>query len=525
MSLLTKFATVGGATMASRVLGFVREMLIASILGAGPVADAFYAAFRFPNLFRRLLAEGAFNSAFIPLFAKELEAGGREAAREFAESILSVLICVLLILTVAAIIAMPFLVDTIIAARFDPNSEKFAVTVELARVMFPYLLFMSLMAMFSGILNAFRRYFLAALAPVILNIVLIACLCTAMANGHGDTGTGRLLAWGVVLAGALQLALLIWGLARLPFSLRLRLPRITASVRRLLMLAAPVALTGGITQINLLIGQNIASAQGGAIAVLSFADRIYQLPLGVIGIAIGVVLLPELSRALLKERESGDHGESDRLQNRSLEFSMVLTLPAAVGLYLLADEIVKLLFERGAFSAQTTELTAAALAMFAWGVPAFVLIKVFTPAYFAREDMRSPMWFALVNAVANIVLSLALFASFGHVAIAIGTSTGGWLNTALLVLFLVRRRQFSPEAVTIKRLVAVVAASAIMAGLIIAATGWFGPLLHAQSFLIRLVSLSSLIGVAAICYFTVLTFTGGIERRLIARVIGRFAGK
>ena len=280
MSLVKKFASVGGATMASRVLGFAREAMIAALLGAGPVADAFYAAFRFPNLFRRLFAEGAFNSAFVPLFAKELEAGGKPAAREFAEQILSVLIIVLLLLSALALIFMPLLVGTIIAPKFAEDPEKFDLTVLLTRIMFPYLMAMSLVAMFSGILNAFRKYFLAAFAPVILNIVFITVLGLGWFVELTDTQLGQAMAWGVFASGLLQLGLLIYGIRKEGFPLSLRLPRLSPSVKRLLILAVPTAIAGGITQINLLVGQIIASAQAGGIAVMNYADRLIQFAAG-----------------------------------------------------------------------------------------------------------------------------------------------------------------------------------------------------------------------------------------------------
>ena len=274
MSLIRKFASVGGATSASRVLGFVREALIASVLGAGPVADAFYAAFRFPNLFRRLFAEGAFNSAFVPLFAKELEGEGQENAAKFAGEVFSVLTLVLLVLTILAIAFMPFLVATIIAPAFADTPEKFDLTTDLTRIMFPYLMAMSLVAMLSGILNSLRRYFVAAIAPVLLNVVLIGVLVSALVLDVSDPRVGVLLAIGVVVSGLLQLGLLVLGIKQSGFSFRPRRPRMSAKVNRLLVLAAPAALTGGIVQINLVVGQIIASAQDGAIALLSFADRV-----------------------------------------------------------------------------------------------------------------------------------------------------------------------------------------------------------------------------------------------------------
>ena len=517
MSLVKKFATVGGATGASRVFGFVREALIAAALGAGPITDAFYAAFRFPNLFRRLFAEGAFNTAFIPLFAKELEGGGAHAARRFAEDVLSVLIVVLIGLSALAVIFMPFLVNTIVAPGFSDTPDKFDLTVLLTRIMFPYLFCMSLVAMLSGILNSMRRYFLAAFVPVLLSLFMVAALVTAMALDVDGRTTGIWLSWSVFGSGVAQLGLLIWGIRREGFTLSLRMPRLTPDVKKLMVLMAPAMLTGGITQINLFVGQIIASAQDGAISLLNFADRINQLPLGVIGIAIGVVLLPELSRSL----KAGDFKDAEHLQNRSLEFALGLTLPAAVGLVLFAGPIVGLLYERGAFTPEMTAMTAAALAAFASGLPAYVLIKVFSPAYFARLDMKSPMWFSLVSVVVNISGSLLLFPFFGHIGIAAATAISGWINFALLAGVLWHRGDFRPSAETMRRIAMIVLASIAMGATVFGMHLALDSLLTSTSTLIRLLGVVLVIGVAAIIYFAIVIASGAVDRNQLLSVLRR----
>jgi putative peptidoglycan lipid II flippase len=519
MSIFKKFATVGGTTMMSRVLGFVREALIAATLGAGPVADAFYAAFRFPNLFRRLFAEGAFNSAFVPLFAKELEGGGREAARIFAEQVFSVLLLVLLVISALCMIFMPFLVGTVIAPRFADTPEKFDLTVTLTRIMFPYLAAMSLVAMFSGILNAFRRYFLAAFVPVLLNTVMIIAILIAMAGGADDEAYGVALAWGVFVAGLVQLAMIYHGVRRENFSIALKWPRPTPAVKRVLWLALPAAITGGITQINLLVGQIIASAQDGAIAVINYADRILQLPLSTIGIAIGVVLLPELARALKAE----DLHDAAALQNRSLEFGLGLTVPATVGLIVMPEPIVALLFERGAFTRETTEVTAAVLRAFALGLPAFVLIKIFQPGFYAREDMRTPMWFAGVGVVVNIVLSLILFPRYGVVGIGLATTGFGVANAALLGAALWHRDLFRPARTTLNRIALILAGSALMGAVLYVLTRNGEAWLMEASTLTRLVSVTATIGIGAIVYFGFALATGAIEKRHLMKLLRRKA--
>lgn len=517
MSLARKFASVGGATMASRVLGFVREALIAAFLGAGPVADAFYAAFRFPNLFRRLFAEGAFNSAFIPLFAKELENGGKTAAREFAEQILSVLILVLLVLSALAMVFMPTLVGTIIAPKFAQDPEKFELTVLLTRIMFPYLMAMSLVAMFSGILNSFRRYFLAAFAPVVLNIVFIAVLSLGGYYEISDPELGQAMAWGVFASGLLQLALLIYGIRKEGFPLSLRMPRISPPVKRLLVLAIPTAIAGGITQINLLVGQIIASAQSGAIAVMNYADRLMQLPLGIIGISIGVVLLPELTRALAAKNSE----DAMNLQNRSLEFGLGLTIPAAVGLFMLNLPLVALVYERGAFDRETAELTAQVLAGFAIGLPSFVLIKIFQPSFYAREDMRTPMWFSGANAVLNIVLSLILFPIYGVFGLAVATSIAGWVNAFLLWLSLYMGNHYRIEGRTLRNMVLICFSSFVMGAILYAGNVWLGAALTDNGLLVRIGLIGGLVAVAAISYFAIVIATGAIPKQQLKRMLRR----
>jgi len=507
MSLVGKFASVGSATMASRILGFVREALVGAALGAGPVADAFFAAFRFPNLFRRLFAEGAFNTAFIPLFAKELEGGGIEAARRFAEQVLAVLLTALIALSALAMIFMPLLVATIIAPAFADTPEKFDLTVLMTRIMFPYLLCMSLVAMLSGVLNSMRRYFLAAIVPTLLNAVLIVALVVALKQGLDQATTGVWLAWGVFVSGILQLGFMVWGVQRTGFRLTATPPRLTADVKRLLVLMGPALITGGVTQINLLVGQIIASAQDGAIAMLNYADRINQLPLGVIGIAVGVVLLPELSRAL----KAGDLEDARHLQNRSLEFSLGITLPAAIGLVTLAGPIVALLYQRGAFTTETTAMTAAALSAFAVGLPAYVMIKVFQPAFFARLDMRTPMWFSIATVVLNVVLSLALFPPLGHVGIALATSLSAWLNTIMLAGVLWRRNDFRPSPATFGRLGWIAAASVAMGASVLGLGHLLDAPLTGASLLPRAAATLGTIFAACLVYFGIVLWSGALD--------------
>ncbi len=517
LGLIGKFATVGGATMASRVLGLLREVMIAAALGAGPVADVFYVCFRFPNLFRRLFAEGAFNIAFVPLFAKELEGGGEAAARQFGQSVFNVLASWLILFTGLALIVMPWLVATVVAPGFVDTPDKFDLAVDMTRIMFPYLMFMSLVAMFSGVLNSLRRYFLAAFVPVLLNVILIAVLSAALVFDMSDLMLGYGLAWGVLVSGVAQFVLLLWGVRREGFHFRLGLPKMTPRVKRLLVLMGPGLLTGGVLQINLLIGTIIATAQDGANALLNYADRLNQLPLGIIGIAVGVVLLPELSRAL----KEGDHAEAERLQNRSLEFALALTLPAAVGLMVLPNEIVSLVYERGATNAETVRLVSLALIAFASGLPAYVALKVFQPAFFAREDMKTPFYFSCVMVAVNVALSLALFPVLGHVAIAIATSVAAWVNLVLLAATSWRRGDFRPDSRTLKRLFLIALAAILMGAALWLARTYLGDMLTTAGFMLKLPLVGGLIAAGAIVYFGMVIATGAIDRSLFTRLLRR----
>ncbi len=426
MALVRSMMTVGGWTGASRVLGFLRDVLFAGVLGAGPLADAFFVAFKLPNFFRRLFAEGAFNAAFVPLFARRLEQEGREAARRFAEDSLSVLLAMTLGLTVLALIFMEPLV-ILLAPGFAEDPEKLSATVTLSRITFPYLLFMSLTALLSGLLNSLYRFTAAAAAPVLLNVIFLGCLAGIIPFIAAEAA-GLALSYAVAVAGAAQFLLLYWSARRAGMALRLPLPRLTPGVKRLFTLMGPGILSGGAMQINVMVGTIVASLQAGAVSWLYYADRVYQLPLGLIGIALGVVLLPELSRKL----RAGEDGAAMHSMNRGLEISLLLTLPATVALIVVPLPIMVTLFERGAFDREAAEASAWALAAFATGLPAYILLKPLQAGFFAREDTVTPLKMALASVVANIALSVGLFFWIGHVGIALATALAAWLHVALL---------------------------------------------------------------------------------------------
>jgi putative peptidoglycan lipid II flippase len=524
MKLYRAFATVGGLTLISRIFGFLRDILIAATLGSGAVADAFFVAFRFPNLFRRLFGEGAFNAAFIPLFAKRLEGEGREAARAFAEEAMAGLVVVLLALTVAAEIGMPIFMYGL-APGFSANGAKFDLAVLLTRITMPYLVCMSVVALLSGVLNSMGRFVESSSVSIVLNLTMMAATFVALAMGlRNEPLAGVVQAWGVFAAGILQLGLLVDGVRRNGFMLRLRRPRLSEGVRRLVALGIPGVIAGGVTQLNIVIGTVIASLQNGAVSHLYYADRIYQLPLAIVGIAIGVVLLPDVSRHL---RAGNDAAVMDS-QNRSLEFAMLLTMPAALALAVVPTQIVSVLFERGAFTSADTPATAYALAIFALGLPSFVLIKVFSPAYFAREDTATPMLYAGVSLTANTLGSILLFFLFRsvglmpHLGIALATTLGGWLNAWLLYRTLRARGYLTPDARLKHALPFIVLSSLIMAGVLLAAAVALQPWLAAKSAIwARLGALVVLVacGLGVYGFLIVVTQTLGLGqlRRLVRR--------
>ena len=435
MSLLRSVATVGSYTLVSRVMGFVRDILTAALLGAGPVADAFFVAQRLPNLFRSLFAEGAFSAAFVPLFAGTMAQHGRETARVFAEDALAVLLAALLIFVLAGEIVMPSLMH-VIAPGFSDDPAKFSLAVDLARITFPYLLFIALVALQGGVLNSVERFAAAAATPTLLNLFLIAALLM-MRRFHWHDG--RALAWAITAAGLAQFLWLMSSCARAGLALRLPRPRLTPEVRRTLVIMGPGAVGAGVTQVNLLISTALASfLPGGSVSFLYYADRLNQLPLGVVGIAVGTAILPPLSRQL----RLGEHDAAVATQNRGLELALLLTLPAAVALMVLAQPILAVLFQRGAFSPADTAATAAALAAYAAGLPAFVLVKVLAPAFFARHDTATPVKIAVAAMAVNLALTLILMQFLAHVGIALATSCAGWLNAMTLLVLLVRRRHF-----------------------------------------------------------------------------------
>src|SRR5438874_4462814 len=461
MALLRSVATVGSYTLVSRVFGFIRDILTAAILGAGPIADAFFVAQRLPNLFRSLFAEGAFNAAFVPLASGTLAEGGKPAVRVFAEEAFAVLFTVLLVFVLLGEIFMPW-VMTVIAPGFGAEPAKFDLVVTLTRITFPYLLFISLTALQGGLLNAVDRFAAPAATPILLNLFLIAALLLMVRFGWHD---GQALAWALSAAGVAQFLWLMMSCARAGVMLRLRLPRLTPGVKETLRIMGPGVLGAGVTQLNLLISTALASLlASGSVSYLYYADRLNQLPLGVVGIAVGTAILPPLSRQV----RTGDIAGAAATQNRGVELALLLTVPAAAALIVLAGPVLTVLVERGAFGARETTATAAALAAYAIGLPAFVLVKVLAPGFYAHRDTATPVKVAVAAVTVNFVLTVVLMQFLAHVGVAIALSAAGWMQALVLLALLARHEHFRLDRRAVSKIPRIVAATLGMAAVLVA---------------------------------------------------------
>lgn len=509
--LMAGFLTVGFWTLMSRVLGFVRDIVIAARLGDGPVAEAFVVAFSLPNMFRRFFAEGAFNMAFVPMFSKKLEAG--DEPERFANDAFAGLASILIGFTLIAQLAMPLLVFAM-ASGFR-GDERFDLAVHFGRIAFPYIFFISLAALLSGVLNATGRFVAAAAAPVLLNVIFVTSMFTASAVG-GDFGTW--LIWSVPIAGVAQFTLLWVSASRAGFRLVPRRPRLTPEMKQLAAIAFPAMLAGGVVQINLLVGRQVASYFDGAIQYLNLADRLYQLPLGVVAIAIGVVLLPDLSRRLAADDTVGGR----HAFNRATEFALLLTLPAAVALILIADPIVSVLYQRGAFSGQAAARTAEVTAIYGAGLPAFVLQKVLQPLYFARHDTKTPYRYALVAMVINATIAIGGSFFIGFYAAAWATTLAAWAMVALLWL---GSRDMGDAARIDDRLkrrtVRIVIASAVMGVVLLGTEQLLSDALYRQH--LRFGALAALVLAGIVSYFATAQLIGATSFGEIRRTMKRSA--
>jgi putative peptidoglycan lipid II flippase len=489
--MLKGVLTVGGWTMASRILGFARDMLIASRLGAGPMADAFFVALKLPNLFRRLFGEGAFNAAFVPAFAGTLAVQGPRVAQQLAERMAALMTLWLSLLVVIGILAMPQLMQ-VLAPGFADEPAKFALAVELTRITFPYLLLICLTALVSGVLNGLDRFAAAAAAPIFFNLLSMAALLVL--TPYVAT-PAHALAWGVTASGAVQLGLVLWAAARAGMALHfLRLPSLAPEVRQVLRKMVPGVLGAGVTQLNLAIDVIIASfLPAGAVSYLYYADRVGQLPLGVIGAAVGTAMLPLLSRQL----RSGESLSAHRTMNRAVELSLLLCLPAAVGQAAAAVPIVTVLFQRGVFGLAEAQATAAALSAYAIGLPAYVLVKIFAPGFFARGDTATPVKVGLGAVALNLALNLVFTQWLAHVGVALATALSAWANALALGALLWRRGHFLADRRLRRRVPRLLLAALLMGGVLLA----LGAVLFPAAPGWRFAALAALIGAGMLCYF------------------------
>lgn len=442
-------------TLVSRFMGLARDLVITARLGASatPAADAFNTAQSFPNLFRRIFAEGAFTAAFVPSYAKVLANEGQDAADRLATDALATLAAATLLLTIAFQLAMPWLMLAI-NPGFGFNSEKYRLAVVLTQISMPYLPCMAIVALLSGVLNAGGRFALSAVAPTVLN----AAILVAVIPARPAIDSAYAASWAVLVAGLLQAGLLWWGVWRVGARIRPTMPRLTPEIRALIAIAIPGAIAASVTQINIFISGIIASQVNGARTWLAVADRFYQLPLGLVGVAIGVALLPSLSRAI----SLGDHDEAQRTTDQAIVFAMALTLPAAAALLAMPHYLIDGLFQRGQFTAYDASETAKALFHYGWGVPAFVLARVLSPVFFARSDTKAPMRFALVSVAVNISLGVTLFYVIGFEGIAAATAFASWLNVGQMVHALHKRGDWSPSPAAWNKLARIAVASAIL---------------------------------------------------------------
>jgi putative peptidoglycan lipid II flippase len=516
MSLAHSFTIVGSATLASRITGFVRDMLVAAVLGATAIADAYVAAFLIPNLFRRLVGEGAFNAAYVPIFARRQADGGPRSAEAFAEAALSVFLGLGLLILLAAEFLMPAIIGAV-APGFAASPEKFHDAVAFGRIVFPFVAVILVVAVFTGTLNGLGRYAIASWAPVLLNVLLIGALLYALAAGlRGTREAGFVLVWTVVAAGVVNLVIVAAAVWFAGYRLTPHLPRLDADVKRLMLMALPGIAIAGAGHVNVVVAAQLSSGIPSAVSWLYFAERIFQLPLGFVAAAIGVVLLPAVSRHLA----AGDTRSAREAESRALEFALLVTLPAAIALALLAKPIVSILYERGAFTAEDAKAVAVVLRALAFGLPAFVMVKVLLPAFLAREDMKGPLIAALSGVIVNVMTALALMPILGPVAAAIGVSASAVVNAGLLYVLLLRRGQFRPDKLARQRLPRILAACLLTGAAIWLMNEWMRPFMKAHNnAAVRFMALAALCGGAIVFHAVAAHLLRAVDLPLIGQAI------
>ena len=518
MSLIKSIATVGGCTAISRVAGFIRDILIARFLGATMMADAFFVALRFPNLFRSLFAEGTLNVAFVPLFTGELQKGKKEALT-FVKSVFSFLFYILLVFTILIELIMPGLMF-ILAPGFEQIAGKLALTTTLSRITFPFLLFVSLVSLLAGVLNSLGRFWAAAFTPTLLNLTMIFFLLCVTPFINSPYAPAYSLSIGVTMAGIIELLFLLWHIRKAGFLFGFMGPiktllHLSKGVKTLLKKMAPGVLGSGVYQINLFFDTFFVSFVGaGAISWLNYANHLFQLPIGIIGVAIGTALLPILS----KHVKAGELGEANNHLNRGLEISLAMSVASFVGLFLLAEPIIETLFQYGKFSADDTIHTARALRIFAFGLPAYMATKTLSPFFYARGDTTTPVKIAVVGVILNTLLAVVLMQFWGYAGIAAATSLSVWINAGQYIVRLKKHPEFLIDKLFRYRVPRILFSNLVMWGVI------YGLLIVKPEFhdkILSIITLLTIIVLGGISYMISLIVTKGLPLSQLKNVLKR----
>lgn len=502
MSLIRSSFSIGSMTLVSRVFGFVRDMLVARVLGASFMADAFFVAFKLPNFFRRLFAEGAFNQAFLPMFAGMVKTGSREEALRFASDALSWLIVVVSAVVGLCMLFMPWLMY-VLAPGFDEDPVTYDLSIVLTRITFPYLLFITIVSLLGGVLNSFERFTAVASAPIVMNVSMITGLYLF---APVTPNAAHALAWGVFLAGVTQLFWLAYFCKKSSVLPAIRLPRFTPEVKQLLVVVAPAAVGAGVTQINLMIDTMIATLIPNGVSYLYYADRIFELPLGVIGIAVATALLPALS----KQIRAGDRAQALRTTNQSIKMVMFLGLPSCGALMMIAEPVIRVIFERGAFLPEDTAAVFPALMAFTLGLPGHLIAKILVSNFFAAQDTKTPVKIGIACVILNVILNLILMQFLAHVGIALATSITGYVNAVALAFILHKRGHFAPDTAlhyfVLKCLVSTFGMMAVLWGV----HDMLHSMLHAL-FLWQVGALCLLVGIGGMSYGILIVLSGAVS--------------
>jgi putative peptidoglycan lipid II flippase len=520
MSLLRHTSTIAGFTIISRIFGFIRDILLARVLGAGLAGDAYQLAFTLPNTFRRLFAEGAFSVAFVPMYSRKLAGDGGEAeAAQFADDVISVFLWVLLIFSAFAMLIMPGIV-WLLASEFQSVPGKFELSVFLSRVTFPYLFFISVVAMLTGLLNARSKFAPGAIAPILFNIVLIGGIGAGYywrGGSHDDSYVVYALSAAVSLSGLVQLIYLWWQVRRAGLKLHIRTPKLTPEVKRLGMVILPATFGAGIYQISQFVDTFFATQlPQGSLTLLKMADRLNQMPLGIVGIALGTAILPMLSRHIQAE----DAQKAQDLQADAFEMATLLTLPAAAALAICAPAFTNAFFVGGKFTAADGAIMASITAALVAGLPAYVIVKILNPGFFARSDTKTPVYTALVSLIFNIILNVFVVTPYGIVGLAAATACSATLNCLLLYAVLHKRGWFHFTGALGARIGRQLLATAIMSALLWWMMGWMLPY-FSDDILTRISALAILVGGGMLVYFAAGYMVGALDRDRVNRLLRR----